>query len=103
MKNKKSKDDVVKEKVILKLYISGMSVRSMEALQNIKNLCDEYLEDSFELEVIDIYKNPKAAEDQHIVFSPSLIKQSPLPRKILIGNLSDKEKVIKILGISVKS
>ena len=90
------------EKLILQLYVTGMSPKSMEAIENIKLLCDEHLHDAFELEVIDIYKHPERAAEEHIVFSPSLIKQLPLPRKTLIGTLSNTAKVIKALGISFK-
>ena len=93
---------IVQGKFVLQLYVSGMSQKSMEAIENIKRLCDEHLKDAFELEVIDIYKNPKVAQEQHIVFSPSLIKLLPLPKKVLIGNLSDSDKVIKGLGITFK-
>jgi circadian clock protein KaiB len=89
-------------KLILQLYVSGMSPKSMAAIGNITQLCDEYLHNAFELEIIDIYKHPEIAAEQHIVFSPSLIKRFPLPRKILIGNLSNTEKVMHGLGIILK-
>jgi len=89
-------------KLVLQLYVTGMSPKSMEAIKNIQQLCDEHLNDAFELEIIDIYKHPERASEQHIIFSPSLIKQLPLPRKTLIGTMSDTEKVIKALGISFK-
>ena len=89
-------------KLVLQLYVTGMSPKSMEAIQNIQQLCEEYLNDAFELEIIDIYKHPERASEQHIIFSPSLIKQLPLPRKTLIGTMSDTAKVIKALGISFK-
>ena len=89
-------------KLVLQLYVSGMSPKSMEAIENIKRLCDEHLKDAFELDIIDIYKHPELASEQHIVFSPSLIKQLPLPKKTLIGTLSDTEKVVKALGIIFK-
>ena len=93
---------IVQDKIILQLYVSGMSLKSMEAIENIKRLCDEHLKDAFELEIIYLYKNPEAASEQQIVFSPSLIKTLPLPRKVLIGTFKDTEKVIKGLGISFK-
>jgi circadian clock protein KaiB len=93
---------IVEDKLVLQLYVSGMSRKSMEAIENIKRLCDEHLKDAFELEIIDIYKNPEVASQQQIVFSPSLIKNLPLPRKTLVGNLSDTEKVVKALGITFK-
>jgi len=91
----------VEDKLVLTLYISGMSQKSMETIENLKWLCDNYLKDSFELEIIDIYKNPKLASEQHIVFSPSLLKRYPLPKKTLVGTLSDTKKVLKSLGITI--
>lgn len=89
-------------KLVLQLYVSGMSPKSMEAIENIKRLCDQKLQGAFELEIIDLYKNPEAAGEQQIIFSPSLIKKLPLPKKILIGTFTDTEKVIKALGITIK-
>ncbi len=86
--------------LVLQLYVSGMSPKSMEAIQNIKAVCNQYLKNDFSLEIIDIYKHPEVAVEQHIVFSPSLIIKKPLPKRTLIGTLSDKGKVLKALGIS---
>ncbi len=94
---------ITEDKIILRLFVSGMSRKSMEAIENINKICQEYLKDTFELEIIDIYKNPEKLEGEQVVFSPSLIKKLPLPRKTLIGNFADSEKVIKALGISFKS
>ena len=99
---KKSAKLISEDKLVLQLYVSGMSPKSMEAIENIKRLCDEHLNDAFELEIIDIYKNPELASEQHIIFSPSLIKHLPLPKRTLIGTLTDTEKVIKALGITFK-
>ncbi|HUM45494.1 MAG TPA: circadian clock KaiB family protein [Chitinophagales bacterium] len=90
-------------KMVLQLYVSGMSLKSMEAIENIKRLCNDHLENAFELEIIDIYKNPELAAEEHIVFSPSLIKRLPLPKRTLIGTLSDTDKVVKALGITIKN
>ena len=89
-------------KLVLQLYVSGMSPKSMEAIENIKAICDETLKDLVELEIIDLYKNPEAASERQIIFSPSLVKFLPLPKKIMIGTFADKEKVIKALGITVR-
>jgi len=93
---------VAEGKLVLQLFVSGMSPKSMEAIENIKKLCDEHLNEAFELEIVDIYKKPELAAAESIVFSPSLVKQLPLPRKVLIGTLADKEKVVKALGLSYK-
>jgi len=92
----------IEDKIVLQLYVSGMSAKSMKAIENIKKLCDEHFHDDFELEIIDLYKNPEFASEQQIVFSPSLIKSLPLPRKVLIGTFADTEKVMKGLSITFK-
>jgi circadian clock protein KaiB len=103
MKEKQKGKEIIEGKLVLKLYVSGMSSKSMKAIENIKLLCDEHLKGCFELEIIDIYKNPKLASEQHIVFSPSLIKKFPLPQKTLVGTLSDTKKVLKSLGITFEA
>jgi circadian clock protein KaiB len=89
-------------KIMLQLYVSGMSPKSMQAIENIKKLCAEHLDNAVQLEIIDLYKNPEISVEQQIVFSPSLIKRFPLPKKTLIGTFSDTEKVIRGLGITIK-
>ena len=102
MKQQPHRKFIVEEKLVLQLYVSGMSQKSMEAIENIKRLCAEHLKDTFELEIVDIYKHPEMAIEQQIIFSPSLIKKFPAPKRTLIGNLSNKEKMIKALGITFK-
>jgi circadian clock protein KaiB len=101
--NKKNIPMVIADnKLVLQLYVTGMSVKSMEAIGNLKKICSELMEDSFQLEIIDLYKHPELASEQQIVFSPSLIKRLPLPKKTLVGTFSDTEKVIRGLGITIK-
>ena len=102
MENNKSSVSRDDHTMVLQLYVSGMSPKSMEAIENINKICHACLHDKFELEIIDIYKNPEMAAERHLIFCPCLIKIWPLPRKILIGTLSDTEKVIEALGISIK-
>jgi circadian clock protein KaiB len=101
MKKKLTPDIVIENKLKLALYVSGMSPKSLEAIENIQQLCEKYLKDAFELKIIDIYKTPELASKHSIVFSPSLIKLFPLPKKILIGTLKDSDKVIQALGITI--
>ncbi len=84
----------------LRLYITGTTERSNEAVTNIRNLCEKYLEGRYELEVVDIYQQPGKAADAQIIAAPTLIKSLPMPIKRLIGNLSDPEKVI--IGLDLK-
>ena len=102
MKNKSKIECISKGKIFLQLYIAGMSEKSVRAVQNITLLCDRYLNGRVDLEIIDIYKNPTLAEEQMIVFSPSLIRQLPLPKRTFVGDLSDVKEVILGLGITLK-
>lgn len=84
----------------LKLYITGTTARSTRAVADIRNLCEEFLHGRYDLEVVDIYQQPIQAMDAQIIAAPTLIKQLPKPLKRLIGNLSDREKII--VGLDLK-
>lgn len=88
------------DKYLLRLYITGSTLRSVLALTNLKRICEEYLEGRYELEVIDLYQQPALAKGEQIIAAPTLIKQSPLPFRRIIGDMSDKEKVL--LGLDLK-
>src|SRR5690348_8952953 len=98
-KNKATAHSFPHDKLVLKLYVSGMSPKSMEAIESIRNLCNNFPEENYDLEIIDIYQHPEMASDDHIVFSPSLIKILPLPRKVLIGSSYNTDRVKNILGL----
>lgn len=84
----------------LRLYITGTTERSNEAVTNIRQLCEKHLPGRYDLEVVDIYQQPKLAADAQIIAAPTLIKQLPMPVKRMIGNLSDPEKII--VGLDLK-
>jgi circadian clock protein KaiB len=81
-------------KYILRLYITGTTNRSIVAITNLKKICDEYLEGQYDLEVIDLYKNPGLAKGDQIIAAPTLIKKLPLPFRRIIGDMSNKERVL---------
>ena len=85
-------------KYILRLYVSGSSARSMKAVHNLKKLCEEHLPD-YDLEVIDIYKNPEAARDEQIIAAPTLVKKLPQPLRKFVGDLSNTQKILVGLDI----
>ncbi len=85
---------------MLRLYIAGSSARSMRAIENARQICDEYLAGSYELDVIDIFKQPALAKDDQILAVPTLIKKLPLPLRRFIGDLSDRDVVL--VGLDVK-
>lgn len=89
------------EMYILHLYVAGMNSKSLQAVENIKRICDEYLPGRYQLDVIDIYKQPILARDGQIVAAPTLIKELPLPLRKLIGSMSDTERVL--VGMDVQT
>ena len=86
-------------KYIFRLYVSGSSTRSLRAIYNLKKLCDEYLNDDYDLKVIDIYKNPDAAREEQIITAPTLVKQLPQPLRRFIGDLSNTKRLLLELDI----
>ena len=89
-----------KEKYLLRLFVTGSTIRSVLALTNLKRICEEYLEGRYELEVIDLYQHPSLAKGEQIIAAPTLIKKLPLPFRRIIGDMSDIEKVL--LGLDLK-
>lgn len=91
-----------KEKYVLRLFITGMTPNSKKAVENIKKICEEHLAGRYDLQVIDIYQQPLLAAEEQIFAAPTLIKMQPAPLKRLIGDMSDKAKVLASLNISPK-
>ena len=85
-------------KYILRLYVTGSSARSLRAVYNLKKICEEHLPD-YDLEIIDIYDNPKAAREEQIIAAPTLVKSLPRPLRKFVGDLSNTQKVL--LGLDV--
>jgi circadian clock protein KaiB len=99
-------NDWKKEEILpynMKLFISGASPNSVRAIANLKNICEKYLGTGYELEIIDVYQQPKLAINEQIIGLPMLIKYFPLPVKRFFGDLSDTQKVLKGLGLNVKN
>jgi circadian clock protein KaiB len=90
------------EKILLRLYITGAATKSMRAVENIKSICEYYLKGQYELEVIDIYRQPWVAAQDQIVAIPTLIKKNSFQVIRLIGDMTDREKVMAFLGINLK-
>jgi circadian clock protein KaiB len=79
---------------VLRLYVSGATPRSVEAIANLKAICETHLKGCYDLQVIDIYQQPELARDQQIIAAPTLIKKLPLPLRRLVGDLSKEERVL---------
>jgi len=88
------------QEYVLRLYVTGATSRSRRAILNITAICREHLHGRFDLQVIDIHQKPALAKDEQIVAAPTLIKCWPLPLRRIIGDLSDREKVL--FGLDLK-
>ncbi len=82
------------QRYVLRLYVTGMTPRSTEAVANLKAVCDEHLEGRYDLEVIDIYQHAELARDEQIIAVPTLVKKLPLPLRRVIGDLSNRDRVL---------
>jgi len=89
-------------KYILKLYITGQTVNSEKAITNLKAVLDTQPKGLCSLEVVDVLKRPQLAEEDKILATPTVMKVSPPPARKIIGDLSDKEKVLSGLGLTVE-
>ena len=87
------------ERYVLRLYVTGMTSRSARAVTNLRTICDEYLEGRYDLEVIDIYQQPVLTKGEQIIAAPTLIKKLPLPMRRIIGDMSNRERVL--LGLDL--
>lgn len=87
------------EKYVLKLYITGKTPRTETAVAMLRKICEEELQGQYQLNVIDILEHPQLAEDEKILATPTLIKVLPHPLRRIIGDLSNKEKVL--LGLDL--
>jgi circadian clock protein KaiB len=90
---------LTRAKFILRLYVTGSSGKSLRAVQNLKKLCDEHLPNGYDLEVIDIYKDPEAAREAQIIAAPTLVKKLPEPIRRFVGDLSNTQKILVGLDI----
>lgn len=84
---------------VLKLFVTGKTPRAELAIANIRRICEEDLRGQYQLEIIDVLENPEAAESERILATPTLIKQLPPPLRRVIGDLTDKDKVL--LGLAL--
>jgi circadian clock protein KaiB len=87
-------------KYVLRLYVTGTTMRSVRAIRNIRKICEDHLRGRYSLEIIDIYQQPFLARGDQIVAVPTLIKKVPAPLRRFIGDMSDVDKVL--LGLDVR-
>jgi circadian clock protein KaiB len=89
------------ERYVLRLYVTGMTPRSCQAIRNLQTICDERLAGRYDLDVIDIYQQPVLTRGEQIIAAPTLIKKLPLPIRRLVGDMSNRERVLLGLDLVV--
>ncbi len=95
-KRKKSE----KEEYVLRLYVAGMTPKSKRAILNIRKLCDGQLKDRYNLQVVDILRDPVLASGEQIIATPTLIRKIPLPLRKFIGDMTEAERIL--VGVDLK-
>jgi circadian clock protein KaiB len=99
-KKKSAKLAPVEEVWILKLYVAGQTPKSIAAFANLKNICEEYLAGKYQIEIVDLVKNPMLAKGDQILAIPTVVRQLPPPVKKLIGDLANTQRVL--VGLDIK-
>lgn len=84
----------------LRLYVAGLTPHSARAIANIKAICEEKFKDRYDLQVVDICQQPTLIQGEQIIAVPMLIKKLPAPSRRIIGDLSDRERVL--IGLDLK-
>lgn len=88
------------QRYVLRLYISGLTPRSTEALAVIRTVCEDRLQGRYQLEVIDLFQSPDLAEIDEIIATPTLVKELPQPLRRLVGDLSNVERLL--IGLNLR-
>ena len=90
-------------KISIKLYVSGDSLRSRRAISNLQTFCDRELAAKSKIEIIDVTKHPEIAEAEKIIITPTLIRELPLPKERIVGDLSNTEILSWLLKATSQS
>ncbi len=91
------------DQFVLRLYVTGTTARSTRAITNLRQLCEQHLPERYELEVVDVYQQPELAACEQLVAVPTLIRRLPLPLRRLVGDLSNRQRVLAGLDLSAMS
>ena len=87
------------EQYLLRLYVTGATPKSLQAIANIKRICEEHLKGRYSLEVVDVYQQPVLAKGEQIIAAPTLIKYLPTPLRRFIGDMANTDRIL--LGLDL--
>ncbi len=89
------------QRFVLRLYVTGMTPRSTRAISAVRSVCEEFLAGRYDLQIIDVYQQPALIHDEQIFATPTLVKKGPEPERRMIGDMSDRARLIAGLGLQV--
>jgi circadian clock protein KaiB len=88
-----------REKHVLRLYVTGMTPRSTRAIEAVRAVCEQRLAGSYELEIIDVYQQPGRPAQDDVIAIPTLVKRHPAPLRRIVGDMSDRQRLLAGLGL----
>lgn len=87
----------------LRLYLAGQTPKSILALCNLKRICEDYVHENYELEIVDLLNNPKLSEEDDIFLIPTLVRKYPKPVKKIVGDMTNSEEVVARISLTRKA
>lgn len=90
-------------KYVLRLYVTGMTSRSTRAITTVRDVCERHLQGRYELEIIDVYQQPGRISTDQIVAIPTLVKHQPAPQRYVIGDMTNRARLLIGLGLPLES
>jgi circadian clock protein KaiB len=87
------------EPYVLTLFVSGASGSSAHAIANVREICDEHLSGRHHLRIVDLNQEPALAGERHVLATPTLVKDHPLPLRMLVGDMSDHVRILRALDV----
>ena len=87
------------EQYVLTLFVSGASGPSAHAIANVREICDEHLSGRYHLNIVDLHQQPTLARRHNVLATPTLVKDRPLPLRMLIGDMSDYGRILTALDV----
>lgn len=84
---------------MLRLYVTGLTPRSTRAIKHVREICEQHLSGNYDLEVIDVYQSPGRIVEDQVVAIPTLVKCTPAPVRLMVGDMSDRDRLLTGLGL----
>ncbi len=88
---------------MLRLYVTGLTPRSTRAINAVREVCAQQLAGKFDLEIIDVYQQPARILQDHVVAIPTLVRQLPGPTRYIVGDMTDRQRLLKGLGLPLEA